>query len=507
MFETALHLRVALAAVVLVAAAVAYVPTNAASTTDAPITGDESPVESAVSSAPADRPETAENVSVTFAHEGERLVLRPADGQNVTLRTNAEPGTRFEIELWSNGTLRSLAEAVTDDGSATATFDLRGLEPETELRMVARYDDRKVGETTGVVRQVLADVVTEGNRLILRRAENQTVRVRTDAPPGRELPVQIKSETFVRTARATISDDGTATATFDLSGASNATHLAVSVGQSEIDGLLVNESATVRRDGTLTVNEPASNYEIRGHVGDPFVTQLDVRVTDSDSSFSASRTVDVGEDNTFTATFDLSSLPADTEVSVEVGGIPRSIDELVVTEASGDHSVLASVEPSANVTIRRPGEAVLVHAAPNQTIRGTTNLQPGTELVVTAENSQINEPNDFSLTETVTVGEDGSFAATPNFSEAKFGANFTVTVEHGLPLAEADGRVVNESVTLPTVETTRPTTDESAFTAGTTTTPDDNDDGHVDEFVPGFGVPAALLALLGALLLARRNRT
>jgi PGF-CTERM protein len=343
--------------------------------------------------------------------------------------------------------------------------------------------------------------------VVLRAAPNQRVSVQSDAAAGTETTVTIRSprHNLLRSSEVTVGDDGTGTATFNLSDVESGTSFTVTARDSAatIDGVVVAESATVHRDGTFSVSDPASDYALRGEVLG-FATRLDLDLAVEGTTHS--ETVTVGEDDTFAASFDLSSVASGAEATVEAGGIPRTANTVVATGASGEPTAYVLLEP-ANATIRHPEETLLVHPDTDQTVRGTTNLRPGTELTVTAVNDDLNSPDAFERTDTVTVREDGTFVAELNVTGVEPGTNFSVAAGPGL--ARMHGRVVNESVTLPTVTTTeattQSTTDESAFTNGTTT-PDEGSDGHVDEFVPGFGLPAALIALVAALALARRNR-
>jgi PGF-CTERM protein len=332
--------------------------------------------------------------------------------------------------------------------------------------------------------------ITHDGPLVLRSAPNQTVSVESNASPGTELSVTLRSTKFnlLMSSRVTVSEDGTGTAAFDLSDVGPGVTFSVTAGadtDAEVSGIVVNESATVHRDGTFVPAETDSNVTIRGRVMDPAVTKLDVRVAPAGDAAAQNQTVTVGETRRFSAEFDLSSVSADTEVSVEAGGIPRSVTSVVVTEEGRAPTVYAFVETLPNATIRYPQETVLVHPAENQTVHGETNLRPGTELTVEAVRDERNSPDDFTRTANVTVGENGRFAADLNFSGIEPDTNFSLRVGRGLAIE--DGRVVNESVALPTVTTTE-----------TETTANDTD-------IPGFGVSIAVAALLAGLALARRS--
>lgn len=372
-------------------------------------------------------------------------------------------------------------------------------------------DDAVAAETN-----VSVTFLPEDGPIVVHNASGQVVRFRTNADPGTEMIVTVRSSTFniLMSEKATVQKNGTGVAVFDISNVPPGATFTVTThadSDAETKGIVVQESASIHRDASFVPSDATSDYTVRGRVIDSFVGRVDVRLTSPDSSFSATETVAVEEDGTFAATFDLSSLPSDAEVSVTVGGIPRSVDEIFVAEASGSATVYAAVETPANVAIRYPRETFLVHPAPDQTVIGKTNLRPGTELTVKAINDEMNSPKAFTRSTNVTVREDGTFVADLNFTGIEPGTNFSVKVGPGLTYR--DGRVVNESTSIPTVTTTAsPTTiassttvDESGFSTDTPTT-DESPDGHADGFgVPGFGVPVALLAILAGLVLALRR--
>lgn len=361
---------------------------------------------------------------------------------------------------------------------------------------------------------VSATIVHDGP-LVVRAAPNQTVRVKSNAPAGTEMTVRLSSGRFnlLKASQVTVGSDGTATATFNLSGVEPGTTFTATVSEdaeTEVTGVVVNASATVHPDASFTVTDPALSYTIRGKAIDPAVSRLDVRYSSEGATPSEPKTVEVSDDGTFEVSLDLSSLDSGTEISVEVGGIPRSVNQVVVTDEGRPPTVYAVVEQPANATIHFPEETLLVHPEANQIIHGTTNLRPGTEIEVRAVNDERNSPNGFSRSVNVTVNEDGTFAAALNFSGVEPGTNFSLTVGPGL--TTKSGRVVNESVEIPTVTATASTTTvnetDVPFTTNSTTatTGDETHDEHTDEFgVPGFGIPAALVAVLAALALVRRQ--
>ncbi|WP_157971704.1 BGTF surface domain-containing protein [Halorussus litoreus] len=95
---------------------------------------------------------TTSNVSATVVYEGDRLGLRAAPNQTIRLRTNASPGTTFQIVFRTNGNFHSLAEATaTEDGTAVASLDLTTVEAGTDVRVVVRHEQTTVAEAPGVV--------------------------------------------------------------------------------------------------------------------------------------------------------------------------------------------------------------------------------------------------------------------------------------------------------------------------------------------------------------------
>ena len=126
-----------------------------------------------------------------------------------------------------------------------------------------------------------------------------------------------------------------------------------------------------------------------------------------------------------------------------------------------------------SISLARDDGSVTVSPTENATIRGTSSLSAGENLTIRVRSTGDTQPR-FLKTDTVTVGEDGNFSATFDFSYHSTNATFAVTVVSGSEtVAEADGSVVSES---------------------TTTTTDDS----TESVVPGFG-PVATVGALGAL--------
>ncbi|MDR5656682.1 PGF-CTERM sorting domain-containing protein [Halodesulfurarchaeum sp. HSR-GB] len=161
---------------------------------------------------------------------------------------------------------------------------------------------------------------------------------------------------------------------------------------------------------------------------------------------------------------------------------------------------------------------VVAEAAENQTVSGTTNIAPGTEVRV-----RLTGTGDATFVESnteVVVQEDGTFSTTFDLSERAAGEEFEATVRGGpLPtgdnLVTADGLIqeaqptqttTEQTTEQTTTETTETTTEEPADT--TTEAPADTTTEAPTETpteTPGFTMGLALVALLGAALLALRR--
>ncbi|SEL21066.1 BGTF surface domain-containing protein [Haloferax larsenii] len=154
---------------------------------------------------------------------------------------------------------------------------------------------------------------------------------------------------------------------------------------------------------------------------------------------------------------------------------------VVIGALVGGASVVTAQDDS--VSIVSDGEQVTVTPSDDAAIQGTSNLSADKNLSVRVRASGDTEPA-FLKTSEVSVGEDGDFTATFDFSDIPANSTFTVTVaDDSGTLAEAEGVVVKQAETTSAASTT-------------------------ESSVPGFGpvtVVGALSALAaGALLVGRR---
>lgn len=105
-------------------------------------------------------------------------------------------------------------------------------------------------------------------------------------------------------------------------------------------------------------------------------------------------------------------------------------------------------------TIDTDGDRVRLSAGLNQTVSGTTDLAPGTTVLVRLQSADASSP--FLKQQSATVTEDGRFAASYDMSDVAPDTAFEVSVRHdGESLATANGTVTpcTEGCTTPTEST------------------------------------------------------
>ncbi|UVE50482.1 surface glycoprotein [Haloferax larsenii] len=164
-------------------------------------------------------------------------------------------------------------------------------------------------------------------------------------------------------------------------------------------------------------------------------------------------------------------------------------------------------------------DPVNVTNADGQTVTGTTDVAPGTELTIRVKSDGDTQPR-FLKTATAYVTENNTFSATFDFSEQNVGDTFTVTASGAGDVAsdeEVDGNVVESVETTETPEETTETPEETTETPEPTTetpepttetpepTTETTEETTTSTGTPGFGIAVALVALVAAALLAVRR--
>lgn len=217
------------------------------------------------------------------------------------------------------------------------------------------------------------------------------------------------------------------------------------------DAPATDETAPTDVNGTVVypvndslVLETRSNKSIEGATDVAAGATVTVRIkSDSgDSPFIYQQQTTVRDDGTFAVPADLSGVPenATATVSVRHDGeelTNRTAQVVYVPGATAADSDDASV---AGTRLDYGGENLTVRSATDQTIRGTTDLEPGTNVTVRAQSTGSSTP--FLHQRTATVGDDGTFAVTMDFESVPAGTRFEVSVRHDdETLTEADARV------------------------------------------------------------------
>ncbi|WP_132058209.1 BGTF surface domain-containing protein [Halorussus amylolyticus] len=323
----------------------------------------------------------------------------------------------------------------------------------------------------------------DGYDPVLSPEPNQTIHGETDVAPGTELKVQMEGDSNFMSTTTTVSEQGTFEATFDLSGVSPGTELEVSViddetellrtsasveclrgcenesGDSDADDASLVDSVTeVSQNRTasidvrfgdaetlaVSVGGPSSNYVVNGTIRD---TDGDGRATvlfhtDRAGTDEPTLGVEDGDEERTVEATDETSLDDPLAIGAYdvrlYRGSNTSADlaekgKLVVYEAETDES---SEDVSQKGTRVGPADGELVlDPEPNQTIRGETDVMPGTDLTVNVESEQ-----DYWST-TVTVTDRGTFEATFDMSNVP-GQRLDVQVtQGGTELWSGTGRV------------------------------------------------------------------
>ncbi|MFA1612288.1 DUF7827 domain-containing protein [Halobellus rubicundus] len=159
-----------------------------------------------------------------------------------------------------------------------------------------------------------------------------------------------------------------------------------------------------------------------------------------------------------------------------------------------------------------------VSASSGQTVSGTTNIAPGTELNLRVRSQDGVSPS-FLKTASPVIQPDGSWSAEFDFSGQNVGDEYDIVVNSNI-LASAEeesGTVVEAVMTDTDTATPEPDTDTATPEPDTdTATPEPDTDTATPEpdtdtptstptSTPGFGVVVALTALIAAALLAVRR--
>jgi hypothetical protein len=299
-----------------------------------------------------------------------------------------------------------------------------------------------------------------GTPVELEADGNATVSGTTELEAGTELSVRVQSADdtaprFFKVAEATVDEDGTFAATFDLSAITSERDVNVSVRAPdttrEVTGRVVAPEggfteptptaadAPVSFDGTELV--AAENATLSGMTDAESGTEISVTLQSADdgTGFYTVASATVGEDGTFTVEFDMSNVYEQRAIEITVDGEDwsHSTDGAVVAPAGGFpdvDDVEASFDGSAPIDF---------DASANQTVSGSTNLDAGTEVHVSV---MADDDGRLLARNTTTVDDDGNFTSSLDLSNVEDDRDVTVElVVYHETVATADGRAVEES--------------------------------------------------------------
>jgi hypothetical protein len=281
------------------------------------------------------------------------------------------------------------------------------------------------------------------------------------AAPSAAFDADVVETTAGETAEIPVSLSGTDTATVQIG--SDAVNYVATVVVSDGNG-----------DGSVTLRYDTAKA---GHDGGFAAGDADSMTIESETDFDEGQLIAPGA-------YDLAVAPGDGGVEDATGVATLQIGE---RPASTTAAETATPGPYAGHVADVEG-GVVVAPARNQTITGALDLEPGTEVTVSARSPEIN----LLRTATATLDDGGRFRVSMDFDalagQVENGTTFEVSVR-------ADGerqKEVEGVFRTPPVER-----DPAGTTAGTETERGGTTDGsESDGSVPGFGLVTGVLALL-----------
>lgn len=221
------------------------------------------------------------------------------------------------------------------------------------------------------------------------------------------------------------------------------------------DGTPTDTTETPDSANATTIDHGGEHLSLRGASGQTVSgetdlapgTELSIRVLSDDAAnpFIVQQTTTVADGGTFAATVDLADVSEDASAwatvvhdDAEVANVSARVT--AVEGATGTDAHDGSTESANGTAFVFDGERLTLAALENETVRGETALDPGTDLTVRLTGSG---SSPFLLQETATVTDDGTFAATVDLVGVDNGTEFTATVRHDdEAVAEAEGLVV-----------------------------------------------------------------
>ncbi|WP_255150010.1 BGTF surface domain-containing protein [Halorarius halobius] len=160
--------------------------------------------------------------------DGEEIQVRAASEQVVRGETSLEPGTTVTVRLRSAGSdhpfLLSEDATVAEDGTFRATFNLSETDAGQTFDAAAIHDGETLARSNGTITEAPSETASleyEGDAVTLRSATGQTVSGTTSLDAGQHVAVRMHGSgesPFLKSQSATVTDDGTFSVAYNMSG-------------------------------------------------------------------------------------------------------------------------------------------------------------------------------------------------------------------------------------------------------------------------------------------------
>jgi len=218
------------------------------------------------------------------------------------------------------------------------------------------------------------------------------------------------------------------------------------IGMSGIEGILREQMWTSDDDATQALVDEINAYignNFDGTVGsfDAFLEQenpgpnANPYFVNTQELYGASELIVDAENNTYFLVIDTGELNQN-RVGDELRAEFNLKDDSLITDDADDSAADGEFvddtwtleEADASLQTNSDGEIIL-RAQAGQTIRGSTNLAPGTEVTVRVNSQSDDSP--FVRPLTTTVNSDRTFSVTTDFDDVAPNTNFTATVRRG----------------------------------------------------------------------------
>jgi hypothetical protein len=203
---------------------------------------------------------------------------------------------------------------------------------------------------------------------------------------------------------------------------------------------------TIHHEGVRLALDGAPNQTVTGVSDLKPGTDVAVRVVSDDatSPFIVSRTTTVDEDGAFSAAFDLSGVSEDTSAWATVvrdGAELVNVSARVTAVESATPADDSGADAESGSAFAHEGDRLTLAALENETVRGETNLSPGTDVTLRLSSTSGGSP--FVVQRSTAVAEDGTFAVEVDLVGVANGTTLEAIAHHdGAEVASTQGVVI-----------------------------------------------------------------